>query len=65
VEAAVVQRAVAEIEGEEFFVEHAAAVGKAVIGAALGAIAQPLVLGHGFDEEVFGGTFGAIFFEQG
>ena len=53
-------RLVAQVEGEAFFV-YRAVVGEAVGLEQAGAVAQPVVLGHAFDQNHFGVARGAVF----
>ena len=50
---------VAQVEGEAFFV-YGAVVGEAISLQEPGAVAQPMVLGHAFDQNHFGAAHGAV-----
>jgi hypothetical protein len=65
-EGALVRGLVAQIEGELAIVDHlAGGVVEAGFFEPHGAVAQPVVLGHGLDERFFGGSSRLVLFLEG
>jgi len=66
VKGALVGGLVAQRESELFLVDNGAGFGIVAGGFEIqGAAAEPVMLGHGFDERGFGEGFGLVFFAEG